>query len=161
MISKKNKNGDYQAVFSEITPSNLPLIMAIEQREYAFPWSEGIFSDCLRHKNYYTYCLQSAEDIIGYCVFSIQMAECQLLNICVQSAYQGQGYGRKILDFVIKKAKWQQVEQVFLEVRVSNRRAIDLYQQAGFNEISIRKNYYPAASRREDACIMCLQLDTS
>ena len=74
---------------------------------------------------------------------------------------QGQGLGRKLLDFLLKDTREQQAEVMFLEVRVSNIRAIELYEQNGFAEVGQRKGYYPAEGGREDAIVMAQDLKYS
>jgi ribosomal protein S18 acetylase RimI-like enzyme len=71
--------------------------------------------------------------------------EASLLNIAVEPTQQKQGIGRLLLDEVLAQASAKKATTVFLEVRASNQRAIQMYQQAGFNEMGLRKNYYPSA----------------
>ncbi|MGZ8241092.1 MAG: ribosomal protein S18-alanine N-acetyltransferase, partial [Methylobacter sp.] len=80
-----------------------------------------------------------------------------ILNICVDPAEQKQGIGRKMLENLIEVARGR-AETIFLEVRPSNPVAIALYKKIGFNEIGIRKGYYPAENGREDAIMLALQV---
>ena len=81
-----------------------------------------------------------------------------MLNLCVRQQYQGKGLGRFILNFIINYAKSSSFSLVVLEVRSTNSRAQKLYRKVGFNEISVRKDYYPAQVGREDAILMGLDL---
>jgi ribosomal-protein-alanine N-acetyltransferase len=85
--------------------------------------------------------------------------EAHLLNICVDPDLQGRGFGRRILEHVIEHAKSRDSAIVVLEVRRSNNKAQNLYLQMGFNEMSVRRGYYPAQQGREDAILMGLDLD--
>jgi len=96
--------------------------------------------------------------LIGYTIVQQVVDEAHLLNICVKPSLQGQGIGRKILDHVIAFANSVSSVLIVLEVRRSNDRAQQLYSQAGFNEMSVRKDYYPAEQGREDAILMGMDL---
>lgn len=135
----------------------IPQVAALEARAYEFPWSEGIFRDCLR-AGYNCWALVREELIIGYGVLSVAAGEAHVLNVCVSPDVQGQGHGRRLMRRLIDLACWHRAERVFLEVRPSNPRAIQLYHSLGFNEIGRRPNYYPAAKGREDAIVMALEL---
>lgn len=135
----------------------VPQVAALEARAYEFPWSEGIFRDCLR-AGYNCWALVREDVIIGYGVLSVAAGEAHVLNVCVSPDVQGQGHGRRLMRRLIDLARWHRAERVFLEVRPSNPRAIQLYHSLGFNEIGRRPNYYPAAKGREDAIVMALEL---
>ena len=84
--------------------------------------------------------------------------EAHLLNLSVAKSYQKQGLGRFLLEHMLQIAKDHQAANMFLEVRQSNLSAIALYENIGFNEMAIRRAYYPAANGREDAVLMGLAL---
>jgi ribosomal-protein-alanine N-acetyltransferase len=136
---------------------DLDAIMAIEQKVYDYPWTIGIFRDCLR-VGYTCTVLHNHEDLIGYCVMSTAAGESHILNISVSKDYQGKGYGRVLAEHMIDTASKQKSEMVLLEVRPSNRSALHLYHNLGFNEVGIRKQYYPASNGREDALILAYTL---
>ncbi len=132
-------------------------VSAIEKRAYPFPWSPGIFRDCLR-AGHHCWVLESPAVMLGYGVLSAAAGEAHLLNLCIAPEHQGHGHGRRLLARMIDLARWNRAAQVFLEVRPSNPRAIALYREYGFNEIGLRPNYYPAAKGREDAIVMAMEL---
>lgn len=147
-----------QAVqFRPMQKVDLPLVAALEQRAYEFPWTEGIFRDCL-DSGYPCWVVESADGLLGYGVLSIGADEAHLLNLCVDPAVQGQGLGRRLLRRMIDLARWHMVDRVFLEVRPSNPGAIALYVSEGFGEIGQRPGYYPAKDGREDAIVMAMAL---
>ncbi|WP_305908783.1 ribosomal protein S18-alanine N-acetyltransferase [Methylomarinum sp. Ch1-1] len=138
--------------------SDLPGVMEIEGKNYNYPWSENIFKDCLRALNYSCWvCEEQDQKVVGYCIVSIAAGEAHIMNLCVDPAVQGQGAGRKLLEKMIEISRGK-AERMFLEVRPSNARAIGLYRSLGFNEIGIRKDYYPAKNGREDAVMLALEL---
>lgn len=136
---------------------DLERVMEIETAAYPFPWTFGIFRDCLR-AGYGCWVLQRDERIIGYGVLSVAAGEAHVLNVCVDPAYQGHGHGRHLMRRLLDLARWHRAQRVFLEVRPSNPRAIALYDSLGFNEIGRRPRYYPAHGGREDAIVMAIEL---
>lgn len=145
---------------AEIRPmreAELDTIVAIERRAYEFPWTPGIFRDCL-HAGYECWVLAAGSEVVGYGILSVAAGEAHVLNVCVAPEYQGQGQGRRLLARLIDLARWHRAERIFLEVRPSNAGAIALYERTGFNEIGRRPNYYPAKGGREDAIVMAMEL---
>ncbi|KRG79472.1 alanine acetyltransferase [Stenotrophomonas ginsengisoli] len=137
---------------------DLDTVMAIELRAYPFPWSRGIFADCLS-SGYSAWVLEQGSQIIGYGVLSVAADEAHVLNVCVDPLVQSRGHGRLMLRTLLGSARKQKAQRVFLEVRPSNTAAIALYQSEGFNEIGRRPRYYPAANNgREDAIVMAIEL---
>lgn len=136
---------------------DLPAVLAIELRAYPYPWTEGIFRDCIK-AGYSLWVLDSHDGLIGYGVLSAAGGEAHILNLCVDPLRQGQGHGRRLLTRLLDLARWHRVERVFLEVRPSNTHAIALYHRSGFCEIGQRPNYYPARWGREDAVVMAREM---
>jgi ribosomal-protein-alanine N-acetyltransferase len=133
-------------------------VHAIEKAANRFPWSMKNFTDSLDSGHYaWVYC-DSFDVVIGYAIIQLVMDEAHLLNLCVSPEMQGKGYGRRILEHVIDYSKTRSANLIVLEVRRSNQRAQNLYLQMGFNEMSIRRGYYPAEQGREDAILMGLDL---
>lgn len=140
--------------------ADLPTVLAIEARGHAFPWSEGNFRDGLA-SGYYMVVMEqggagAGKNVIGYGVVQIILDEGHLLNITIDPPLNGRGLGRELLLHLLDHAR-HHTDTLFLEVRPSNHRAIALYQTSGFNEIGLRRNYYPARDGgREDALLMAL-----
>ena len=136
-------------------------VHGIEKAANRFPWSIKNFSDSLDAGHHaWVYC-DAYDVIIGYAIVQLVMDEAHLLNICVRPDMQGQGYGRRILEHIIDHSKSRAAALLVLEVRRSNQRAQNLYTQFGFNEMTIRRGYYPAEQGREDAILMGLDLSMS
>lgn len=132
-------------------------VMAVELSVYQFPWTRRIFLDCLR-VGYSCLVGEVNGTIAGYVIMSSAADEAHVLNLCVAPEFQGQGLGKRLLLEAMDTAQGSGVQTLFLEVRPSNQRAKKLYDQLGFNEIGIRKDYYPAEDGREDAIILALNL---
>jgi len=137
---------------------DLDAVSAIEQRSYPFPWSKGIFSDCLR----IGYCCRVVEidaGLGGYAILSVAAGESHLLNLCIAPDHRRRGLGQLLLDGVRVDARVLGATRMFLEVRPSNRAATVLYANNGFRVIGRRPGYYPAELGREDALVMVLHLE--
>lgn len=140
-----------------MNPSDLSAIMAIEHRAYDYPWSEGVFLDCLR-VGYCCWVCTNGEEIVGYAVMSVGGGEAHLLNICVSPEYRRCGRGRRLLDYMLDLAQQHNSDTALLEVRASNLAAIGLYRSMGFNEVGLRLGYYPAPNGKEDAILLARSL---
>ncbi len=143
--------------FRPMLMDDLDAVMAIEPHIYPYPWTRGNFSDSLK-SGYSAWVLIEHQKIIGYALMMMVLDEAHLLNLSVAKNYQKQGLGRLLLEHMIQIAKNRQAANMFLEVRPSNISAIALYENLNFNEMAIRRGYYPAAAGREDAVLMGLAL---
>lgn len=139
---------------------DLATVSAMENLSYDFPWSVGIFSDCVKAGHpCWVLCVDA--EIAGYGILSMGAGEAHVLNLCIGPNYRGRGLGRHLLGRLLDIARWNGAERVFLEVRPSNPLAKALYESVGFSEIGRRPRYYPAHSGREDAIVMALNVAAS
>jgi len=145
------------AEFRPMSEADLDRVAALEAELQAFPWSRGNFSDSLKVGHSVWVCLLAGE-LIGFSVAMLVIDEAHLLTIGVAPAQQGRGYGAELLRRVMDNARSHGAQRLFLEVRPSNARAVDLYRHFGFRQIGLRKGYYPAAGGREDALIFDKEL---
>lgn len=137
--------------------ADLPVLMPIEEKAYPFPWSVGNFRDCLKN-NYHCLVHEQDGELLAYAVLMTVLDELHILNFCVNPDWQGKGLGHQWLDTIEQFAQENKIETCFLEVRPSNIAAVKLYLSHGFNEIGVRKGYYPAKIGREDAIVMAKTL---
>ena len=139
-------------------PGQLDALMAVEQRAYSHPWSRGNFTDSLA-SGYQIELLLGGEQVIGYFVAMPGVEEAHLLNITVAPEFQQQGWSVVLLDALALWARGRGAQWLWLEVRVSNLRARQVYEKYGFQRVGERKRYYPSASaEREDAIVMSYAL---
>lgn len=148
---------DAPAALRPMVLADLDDVVAIEQRGYEFPWTRSIFEDCLR-VGYCCWLLEWERVAAGHAVMSVAAGEAHMLNLCIDPALHRRGLGRSLLDHMLDLAVRHRATILFLEVRPSNDAALALYAHAGFNEVGVRRNYYPARVAREDAIIMARQL---
>ncbi|MEO0996858.1 MAG: ribosomal protein S18-alanine N-acetyltransferase [Pseudomonadota bacterium] len=137
---------------------DLARVAAIERASYEFPWSQGVFRDCLL-AGYHCLVLEHCGAVQGYGILSIAAGEAHVLNLCMQLDLRGYGYGGQILDEMIGRARAAEAQRVLLEVRPSNERAIRLYRKRGFLPVGSRRGYYQASGGREDALVFALPIE--
>jgi ribosomal-protein-alanine N-acetyltransferase len=147
--------------FAMMRAQDVEAVVAVENDAYPFPWTRGNFLDSLASR-YDAWTLREADArLAGYFLLMHAVDETHLLNITVRPDLHGRGYGRMLLDKVIQLALNANMRSVLLEVRPSNEHALAVYHHCGFQQIGIRKQYYPAAgTSREDAIVMRLMLDS-
>ena len=102
--------------------SDLDAVMAVELQAYPFPWTHGIFRDCLL-AGYPMWVQERGGRLVGYGVLSVAAGEAHVLNLCTAPGHEGQGLGRRMLLALLRVARGQGAQRVFLEVRPSNPRA--------------------------------------
>jgi ribosomal-protein-alanine N-acetyltransferase len=147
-----------EAHFEPLSARWLDRVVDIEQRAYGHPWSRNNFTDSLS-SGYQAQLLVADDTVLGYFIAMKGVDEVHLLNLTVAPEYQGQGWARVLLDALGLWARGQGVLWLWLEVRVSNLRALHVYEQHGYRRVGERKQYYPAANgKREDAVVMSLRL---
>lgn len=149
---------DTEYGFREMTIDDVPDILVIEKAVYTHPWTTGIFTDCLK-VGYSCWVFEEANELLAYGLISVAANEAHILNICVDPAAQGKGLGKRMLYKLIQSAEARGAESIFLEVRVSNIVAQNLYEQEGFNRLGIRPAYYPSCNGREDALVFAKALN--
>jgi ribosomal-protein-alanine N-acetyltransferase len=141
--------------FRPMQMDDVDVLMRIEPHIYSHPWTRGNFVDSL-NSGYSAWVLLRGQEIIGYALMMMVLDEAHLLNLSIAKSYQKQGLGRLLLEHMINISKNHRAANMFLEVRATNVSAIALYENTGFNEMAIRRGYYPAANGREDAVLMGL-----
>ena len=143
--------------FRRMLDEDVPRVMQIEKLGHAFPWTEGIFRDCIR-VGYVCVVFEEDNEIIAYGVMSVAAGEAHVFNVAVDIKRRNQGLGRKVMEYLMEDARARKAQSLFLEVRPSNIAAVNLYESLGFNQIGIRKDYYPHPNGREDAMIFAMDL---
>ncbi len=137
--------------------SDLKQVIIIEKKSYPYPWTLGIFRDCLRI-GYNSWVMTLDRKVMGYGIVMLVPGEAHILNVCIDPEYHRRGLGRYLLRHLIKKSRQTDIDMVMLEVRRSNKHARQLYHSENFHELGVRKAYYPADNGREDAIILAKYL---
>lgn len=145
-------------ILRDMTEGDLEAVLRIEREVHAHPWTAGNFSDALRG-NYLCMVYETeAAEMLGYAVLMLAVDEAELLDIAIAARHQRQGWGRRLLQETMTLARRREMRRMVLEVRISNAAAIALYRNAGFSDIGLRRDYYPAENGREDAILMGREL---
>jgi ribosomal-protein-alanine N-acetyltransferase len=137
--------------------ADLADVLAIESAIYSHPWTLGNFADSVR-AGYDCWVYRMSGELIGYFILMAAAGEAHLLNLSIAARHQRRGYGSALLREAASLARRRGAQNMFLEVRPSNRAAQDLYQRSGFRRIAVRRDYYPARTGREDALVFSLAL---
>ena len=141
----------------DMAHDDLAMVADIERRSYEFPWSHGVFRDCLL-AGYRSIVLIREERVAGYGILSVAAGEAHILNLCVEPGFRALGYGERLLDEMLFRARSASVREIFLEVRPSNETALALYRKKGFHQVANRPAYYQANRGREDAAVLAKKL---
>ncbi|MGL9760074.1 MAG: ribosomal protein S18-alanine N-acetyltransferase [Symbiopectobacterium sp.] len=144
-------------VISPLMSHDLPAAFAIEKASHAFPWAESTLNGN-QGERYQNLKLTHNDTLVAFAITQLVLDEATLFNIAVHPTHQRQGYGQRLLEQLIETLEVSGITTLWPGARASNVNAIALYEQLGFNEVSLRCNYYPAANGREDAVIMALPL---
>jgi ribosomal-protein-alanine N-acetyltransferase len=164
---KSDTQGVSELSFLPMTTADLDAVLAIESISHIHPWTQGNFLDSLA-AGHWAYCVRpQLEDAVrgsyldpdilwAYCILFPAVDELHLLNITVSPKLRRLGIGAKMMHAIEGVAAQQQMPRIILEVRLSNINALQLYQTLGYEQIGLRKNYYPGdaiSGLREDAWV--------
>ncbi|WP_152087589.1 ribosomal protein S18-alanine N-acetyltransferase [Pseudoalteromonas sp. A25] len=132
--------------------------MTIEKACHDFPWTENTMRSCLSGR-YFNGAIYNQQKLAGFYIGEVAGPDHTLMDICVAPTFQRQGLAKALLTDFMTVSEQAGAENLFLEVRESNKAAIGLYQWAGFSEVGIRKDYYPSVNGKEDAVLMAKTLN--
>ncbi|WP_423734725.1 ribosomal protein S18-alanine N-acetyltransferase [Actinobacillus minor] len=147
-----------ELLIEPVTDTDFEILFTIEQKAHLVPWSKGTLLNN-QGERYLNLKLTENGQIVAFAICQTVLDEATLFNIAVTPEKQGKGYGRKLLEALINVLQEQKILTLWLEVRESNQTAQRLYQSLGFNEVTVRKNYYPCPNgQKENAIVMALYL---
>lgn len=128
-------------------------VLEVESLSFSTPWSKKAFELELTNNKHALYRVVKVDNkVVAYGGVWLLFDEGHVTNIAVHPKYRGCGYGKALLEDMMKCAKESDIKAMTLEVRVSNEAAINLYKQYGFVSVAKRKGYYEDTG--EDALIM-------
>ena len=137
-------------------------MLSIEEQNSDYPWSQLQFTTSIENSNNLCYCLSLKDKTIGYLIAMLAGDTADILNIGINPDFKRQGYGTALLKHLIEELKKRNIGKILLEVRAGNKSAIQFYKKQGFEEISVRKNYYTKNSKnqshREDGIILRIKI---
>jgi len=151
--------------FNKLTPVEIPSVLSIEEQNSDYPWSQGQFTTSIENSKNLCYCLSLNGKTIGYLIAMLAGDTADILNIGIDPDFKRQGYGTALLNHLIEELRKRHIGEILLEVRAGNKSAIRFYKRQGFEEISVRKNYYMKNSKnqsqREDGIMMGLKIPST
>ncbi len=140
-------------VIRRMTAADVDAVTAIEAATFAMPWSRESFLREMEKNVVARYLVaEKAGQVIGYAGAWVILDESHITNIAIAEAERGKGYGRRLVEALMRYISNLGAAYATLEVRVSNERAQRLYQSVGFVRIGKRKRYYE--DNGEDAWLM-------
>ncbi|MFZ8988131.1 MAG: ribosomal protein S18-alanine N-acetyltransferase [Methylophilaceae bacterium] len=146
-----------QITESDAIESDLKNILLIESQNKVALWSLKNFQESLTAKDYFKV-MRFNDETVAFIIAKVMNHECEILNLGVEISMRKKKLASKLLNNLIDFSKVLNIKQIFLEVRVSNTAAVNLYDKFKFNEIGCRPNYYITENGREDALIMGVDL---
>ena len=148
--------------FNKLSLVEIPLVLSIEERNSNHPWTQLQFTTCIENTNNLCYRLSLKSNTIGYLIAMLAPDSADILNIGIDPNFQRKGHGTALLEHLIEELRKRYIDEILLEVRVGNKSAIQFYKKQGFEEISVRNNYYMKnsndRSQREDGIIMRIEI---
>ena len=135
----------------EMTEDDINSIAELEKECFSEPWSETSLRDELTNETARFYVLRDGNNLLGYIGANNICNEVYITNVAVNSECRGKGYGKILVNHLIKQSEAERAFFITLEVRKSNENAIKLYEKCGFKLIGERKNFYSKPT--EDALI--------
>mgnify|MGYP003353843957 CR=1 FL=1 len=143
----------------KMTATDVPAVAQLDRMSFTLPWPERSFQfEVNANPASRCYVAETDGQIVGAIVGWLLVDEMHIATLATHPDFRQQGIAQKLLAHTLRYTYDEGAATSFLEVRESNQRAIQLYQAAGFNEIGLRKNYYPTANGKENAVIMALMI---
>ncbi len=136
-----------------MSSGDLDDVLAIELGVCPFPWGRGNFLDSLS-SGYSCWVCRVEGELVGYFVVMLAVDDAHLLTISIAEKRQRQGFGARLLRHAMQVARQGGAATLLLEVRPSNGKALAMYRHFGFQQIGVRRGYYPAEGGREDALVL-------
>ena len=148
--------------FNKLSSIEIPSVLSIEERNSDYPWSQLQFTTSIENSNNLCYCLSLNGKTVGYLIAMLALDSADILNIGIDPDFKRHGHGTALLNHLIEELRKRHICEILLEVRAGNKSAIRFYKRQGFEEISIRKNYYMKNSKnqtkREDGILMGIKI---
>jgi [ribosomal protein S18]-alanine N-acetyltransferase len=137
-------------------PADAAPLVALERSCFSDPWSESSFREALDSPWSFGLVAYAGQAVAGYLIAREVAGTGEVLNLAVSPHFRRRGVARGLLRSALARFRKRRVEEVFLEVRESNRSAQALYLSSGFRPVGQRAAYY--RNPKEDALVLWLAL---
>jgi ribosomal-protein-alanine N-acetyltransferase len=141
-----------QPALRRLAYSDLPAVISIERRSFPAPWSLAMFVLELSKPSGICLAASAGDELLGYLVCSRYDRVWHLMNVAVAPERRRLGIATRLINQLLETSGSDL--PITLEVRVSNREAIAMYEGLGFRSAGVRPRYYQ--DNGEDALIMWL-----
>ncbi len=140
-----------------MTEADVSKVAELERNTFTTPWSERSLRESLGKADYLFLVCEEQEMIVGYGGLLKVGDEADILDIAVTEEFRGRGIGTALVEELLTGGRALGIRAFTLEVRVSNRAALHVYEKLGFAREGLRKDFYEKP--REDAAILWLRID--
>ena len=149
-MQNQQKQIKYQIKILNATIYDFNSILSIE-KDLKLPVTNfKLFSNLIELDKIFVMKAIPSNQLIGFVELQGDLEETEIITLGIKKNFQNQGYGKQLINFIINK----NYKNIFLEVSLSNLRALNFYKSLGFKKISIRKNYYRSFENQNDAFIL-------
>lgn len=139
-------------IIRELTAADVEAVSRIEEAVFSMPWKQDDFLAMVEADYAHYFVAEEDGEIAGYCGVRNMAGEGEITNVAVAGQFRRRGIGRRLMEYMLKKAPSFGIGDLTLEVRVSNAPAISLYESLGFHQEGVRPDFYEKP--KEDALIM-------
>ena len=143
-------------IIREMKPEDVPAIAELEKQCFSAPWSENMIISSLENRLSCWLVAEIEGAIAGYVGSEAVLDSADMMNIAVALEFRRQGVGAALVNGLVSRLQSKSVSFLLLEVRVSNKPAIAMYEKLGFLQVGLRPRYY--CNPREDAFVMRKEL---
>ncbi len=141
---------------SKMSEGDITEIAELEKNCFSEPWSEKSLTEELSNQTARFYVLRQGEELLGYIGANNICDEVYITNVAVNESCRGKGYGKTLVNHLVKQSENENAYFVTLEVRERNESAIALYESCGFKQVGRRKGFY--SKPQEDALLYTIYL---
>ena len=149
-MQNQQKQIRYQIKILNATIYDFNSIVRIEKDLKLPATNFKLFSNLIELDKIFVLKVIPSNQLIGFVELQGDLEETEIITLGIKKNFQNQGYGKQLINFIIKK----NYKNIFLEVSLSNLKALNFYKSLGFKKISIRKNYYRSVKKQNDAFIL-------
>ncbi len=142
-------------IVRKIEQKDVESVVALERDTFTDPWSENAIGDTAHQNHAYILVAVQDDEFLGYCIAYRILDETEIARIAVKDSCRRQGVGRCLLDAVLEDCLAHGVRRILLDVRESNETARTFYENYGFHEDGVRRNYYERP--KENAVLMSME----
>ena len=149
-MQNQQKQIRYQIMILNATIYDFNSILSIEKDLKLPATNFKLFSNLMELDKIFVMKVIPSNQLIGFVELQGDLEETEIITLGIKKNFQNQGYGKQLINFIINK----NYKNIFLEVSLSNLKALNFYKSLGFKKISIRKNYYRSVKNQNDALIL-------